>query len=419
MADENTPNVENNIIDIEIAIVGAGPSGLSAAIELSKLGHTDMIVFEREDAAGGMPRHCGHSGFGIVEFKRPMTGPNYAIKLIEDTKKKNIDIALKHTLTKIEDGVLTFSTTEGLKHYRPKRTLLALGARETPRPARFVSGIRSPNIITTGALQRFVYLKDSKPFNKAVIIGSESVSFSAIMTCRHAGIEVTAMIEEEDRINMFAPLKPATEKLLKVPVIAGVKHIVIEGENKHISGVTIHKDGKEEFIECDGVIFSGQFTPEGAIMQESFERFDVRNNSAYVTQNFQTDDPRFFVTGNALRGALAAFKCHMEGKQAAKSIHYSLMGNNEPKTIDIKAEQEIIEWLSPSMVDIDNPSEQLTTLRFKHATKGTLYVYLNGKEMLKQRVDAVPFLNVNVPWIDRDVNESDTIELIYREGDIY
>ncbi len=411
-------DASKKIKEIEIAIVGAGPAGLAAAIELSKLGHSDLIVFEREDTAGGMPRHCGHQGFGIVEFARPLSGPDYALKLVNDATKAGASIALRHTLTKIEDGVLTFSTPEGLKYFKPRRTLLALGARETPRPARLVSGIRSPNIITTGALQRFVYLKERKPFQKAVIIGSESVSFSAIMTCRHAGIEVAAMIEEESRINMYAPLKPATEKLLGIPIITNTKHITIEGQEKNISGVTIHKGDKEEFIECDGVIFTGLFTPEGALMQESFERFNVRNNSAFVTQNFQTCDPRFFVAGNALRGALAAFKCYKEGGKVAKHIHDSIETDTPPRTVTIKGDDSIA-WMVPSMIDIDKPSERLTTLRFRHATKGTLYVYLNGKEMLRQRVDAVPFLNVNVPWIDRDIKESDDIEIVYKEGEVY
>jgi hypothetical protein len=226
------------------------------------------------------------------------------------------------------------------------------------------------------------------------------------------------MIEEEPRINMFAPLKPAAEYLLQVPVHTDIDHISIAGENKKISGVTIHKDGKEEFIECDGVIFTGLFTPEGAIMQESFDRFNVRNNSAYVTQDYQTDDPRFFVVGNALRGALAAFKCYAEGRDVAKSIHASISNNDAPRTVTIDADSNFA-WLFPSMIDVDKTAKILTTLRFHHATKGTLYVHLNGGEVLRQRIDAVPFLNVKVPWIGRDIKAEDKLEIIYKEGETY
>jgi thioredoxin reductase len=407
--------MSDTVQEIEIAIIGAGPAGLSAAMELSKLGHTDIAVFDREDAAGGVPRHCGHTGFGMAEFKRPMTGPDYARKLAEKAGKSDIDIYLRHTLIDIKDGVLIFSTPKGIKHYQAQRTLLALGARETPRSTRLVSGIRSPDIITTGALQRFVYLHDRKPFDCAVVIGTEAVSFSALMTCRHAGIDVAAMIDESPRIEMFAPLKPAAEYLLKVPVHTGVEHITIEGEGKTITGVTIERDGRQETIACDGVIFTGRFTPEGALMQSTLPRFNHRNNSAWVTQNFQTDDQTIFVAGNALRGALTAFKCYFEGRDAARAIHDSLHQKRALRTITIEAD-DAIAWHSPSLIDIDAPHPQLTTLRFKQPTKGTLLTLLNGREVMRTRIDAVPFLNVKLPWFDQDVKEGDRVELVYQEA---
>ncbi len=406
----------SEITEIDVAIVGAGPAGLSAAIELSQLGQTNMIVFDREPEAGGVPRHCGHTGFGIAEFKRPLTGPDYARKLVEHARRHGVQIALRSTLIGIEEDLLTFSTPEGLKRYRARRTLLALGARETPRPPRLVSGIRSPNIITTGALQRFVYLHKRKPFEQAVIVGSEAVSFSAVATCRHAGIEVAAMIEEEPRINMFAPLKPAAEYLLNVPVHTGVEHVTIEGEGKRISGITIRTNGTDEFIACNGVIFSGEFTPEGAIMQASFEGFNVRNNSLDVTQNFQSRNPRFFVAGNALRGALTAFKCYFEGQKAARSLHASLVEEKPLRTVTIEAD-DAVAWHTPSLIDLDAPHPQLTTLRFRHATRGTLLTLLNGREVMRTRIDAVPYLNVKLPWFDQEIREGDRIELLYREGE--
>jgi len=409
----NTPQPETNISSVEVAVIGAGPSGLSAAIELAKLGHSNIAVFDREEAAGGVPRHCGHGGFGLAEFKWPMTGPNYAKKLAGIAQQSGIAIHLRHTLISIEDGLLTFSTPKGLKRYQTQRTLLALGARETPRSARLVSGVRSPNIITTGALQRFVYLHDRKPFDRAVVIGTESVGFSALMTCRHAGIDVAAMVDESPRIEMFAPLKPAAEYLLKTPVHTGVEHITIEGEGKEITGVTIERDGHKETIACDGVIFTGRFTPESALMQRTLPRFDHRNNSAWVTQNYQTDDPAIFVAGNALRGALTAFKCYFEGREAAQAIHTSLGDDTPLQTITIEAD-DAIAWMSPGLIDIHAPHPRLTTLRFKQATKGTLKTFLNGKEVMRTRIDAVPFLNVKLPWFDQDVKAGDRVELVYQ-----
>ena len=67
----------------EVAIVGGGPAGLSAARRLHELGIRDVVVLEREREAGGVPRHCGHTGFGLREFKRLLQGPGYTQRLAQ------------------------------------------------------------------------------------------------------------------------------------------------------------------------------------------------------------------------------------------------------------------------------------------------------------------------------------------------
>ncbi len=397
--------------NIEIAIIGAGPAGLSAAMELKNLGYDDLVVFDREDEAGGTPRHCGHLGFGMFEFKRVLSGPNYAKKLAKDAKDKGINIKLKSTLTKIEDGILTFSTPNGVEEYKPKCTLLAFGVRETPRPDRLISGTRSPDIITTGTLQRFAYLQEIKPFNKAVIVGSEIVSFSALMSAKHAGIEIEAMVEEKDEIDSFCPIKYLTKWFLKVPVITGAKLQRINGEDKKVTSVTIEKDGKEQDIECDGVIFSGKFTPESALMQKYFDDFNLTNSSLDITQNFQTKGENFFVAGNALRGALAAFKCYFEGKKVAKSIDEFIKFKHKPQTITIEADENIA-WYYPTLLDIKSPIKgHLTSLRLKNRAKGLIKVFLNDRMVYKKHIHALPFVSIDIPWKDIELKEGDKIKL--------
>ena len=64
-----------------------------------------------------------------------------------------------------------------------RRILVATGTRESPRAARFVGGSRPAGVMNTGALQAHVYLRHHKPFERPVIVGSEWVAFSAILTC--------------------------------------------------------------------------------------------------------------------------------------------------------------------------------------------------------------------------------------------
>ena len=64
-----------------VVVVGAGPAGLSAAVELLRLGVGPVLVADREDEAGGVPRHSWHTGYGLRDLHRVMTGPAYARSL--------------------------------------------------------------------------------------------------------------------------------------------------------------------------------------------------------------------------------------------------------------------------------------------------------------------------------------------------
>jgi len=404
--------INTEILDIDIAIIGAGPSGIAAAIELSKLGYKNLIVFEREDEAGGTPKHCGHLGFGMFEFGQILTGPAYAKKLRKKAKDNDIKIYLGTTLVKIDDDILLFSTPKGMKQYRAKRTLLAMGARETPRPERLISGIRSPNIITTGALQRFTYLEQRRPFSEAVIVGSEIVSFSAMMTARAANIKIVAIIEEESEINSYVVLRYLARYIFKIPVYTNTKIMSINGENKEIRSLTVLKDGQEETILCNGIVFTGHFTPESSILKKSFDDFNICNNSVYISQNFQTSNLQYFASGNVLRGALTAFKCYFEGKKVAKHIHKSLKQKKNPIFLKIDADENI-DWYYPSLVDMSSPKRYLSKVRFASRKKGFLKVLVNDKEVQRQNINSLPYLSSTIYYPNIDLKETDIIRIVF------
>ena len=66
-----------------VVIVGAGPAGLAAALELRRRGVADVLVLEREAVPGGIPRHAQHQGFGLRDLRRPLSGPSYARRYAE------------------------------------------------------------------------------------------------------------------------------------------------------------------------------------------------------------------------------------------------------------------------------------------------------------------------------------------------
>jgi thioredoxin reductase len=246
----------------DVVIIGAGPAGLSAARRFSELGIT-ATVLEREQQAGGVPRHCGHLGFGWESHHRIWTGPRFAAQLRADST--SLDVRTGHTVLGIAGEVLQVQNQHGISEMSADRIILATGTRETPRSARFVGGARPRGVMTTGALQANVYLQSFKPFDRPVIIGSELVSFSAILTCRHVGIRPVAMIEAKDRISAPRPGDLIAKLVYGVPVWTRTRLIAIEGRAQ-VEAVEIERNGKREHIACDGVIFTGEWVPEAALL---------------------------------------------------------------------------------------------------------------------------------------------------------
>jgi thioredoxin reductase len=246
----------------DVVIIGGGPAGLSAAGRFHELGIA-ATVLEREQQAGGVPRHCGHMGFGWESHRRIWTGPCFAAQLRDDSK--GLDLRTCHTVLGIDGDVLRVQSEHGIREMSAKRIILATGTRETPRAPRFVGGSRPSGVMTTGALQANVYLQHFKPFERPVIIGSELVSFSAILTCRHMGIRPVAMIEARDRISAPRPGDLVAKFVYGVPVWTRTRLIAIEGR-RQVEAVEIERNGQRQRVACDGVIFTGEWVPEATLL---------------------------------------------------------------------------------------------------------------------------------------------------------
>jgi thioredoxin reductase len=284
----------------DVIIVGGGPTGLSAARHLADLGFRDVVVLEREAVAGGIPRHCGHLGFGWQSHRRLWSGPRFAAEL----RKSVADLDVRTSTTVLElrkDGHLRIQSSSGLGEMTAKHVLIATGTRETPRAARLVGGSRPQGVMNTGTLQQHVYFYRNKPFNRPMIIGSELVSFSALLTCRHLGIRPVAMLEENPRISAQRPGGLIARFVFGVPVHTSTKLIAIEGR-KNVEAVEIERRGKRVRIACDGVIFTGQFRPETALIPNGLP------------------SEKFSSAGNATGPLKTSGECWLQGVAAAQDI---------------------------------------------------------------------------------------------------
>ncbi len=254
----------NDMNQADVLIVGAGPAGLAAALELKKLGVKNVVIADRESEAGGIPRMCGHTGFGLRDLHTVTTGPAYARKYRQLAEQAGIKVHTNTTITGWEDDrKLLYTSPDGLGTIEAKSVLLATGVRERPRAARLVPGHRPQGVFTTGSLQRFVYEQGLPVGKRAVIVGAEIVSLSVVTTLLHAGVKVLNMTTELPQHQLYLPVfLPAkilyADILARSPILTNTRVSNILGRQR-VEGIELTDlvSGKTRIIECDTVVFTG------------------------------------------------------------------------------------------------------------------------------------------------------------------
>ncbi len=335
----------------DVLIVGAGPAGLSAAIELKKQGVKNILVVDREPEAGGMPRLCHHTGFGREDLWRMYSGPRYARYYRELAEKYDVEVRASTTIvgwgsdSKLRKSFLEsdggsnlrktsevvsevlFTSPNGLGKIEAQAVLLATGVRERPRAARMIPGTRPLGVFTTGSLQRYVYQEHLPIGKRAVIVGAELVSLSALMTLQHVNVKCVMMTTEESKYQIEFPyiaMKWAVADILtRTPIMTNVRVTNIFGK-KRVEGIELTRSGfstPEVFtVECDTIILTGNWIPENEMARLGGLTIDPLTRGPKIDAEFRSSVNGVFVAGNLLRGVETADRCAIEGMKAGKSI---------------------------------------------------------------------------------------------------
>ena len=336
--------------DVDVIVVGGGPSGLSAAIELRRRGEINVAVIERDAEAGGAPRHTDHLGFGIRDMHRLMSGPRYARELRERAEHAGVDIRTATTAVEWTGPTsVRVADSGGLSVIEARALVLATGVRERPRSARMIPGDRPAGVLTTGSLQQIVHLHRTKPGTTAVIVGAEHVSFSAIITLRDAGVKVAAMVTPFAHHQTYRPLRIATASRHRVPVITGATLAEIHGHGR-VEAVTLTTGRR---IECDTVVFTGDWIPDHELARRGFVSIDAIHRGAVVDGSLRTDRPGVFAIGNLTHPAETADVCALDGHHVATPVAEWLAGGTWPDVgCRVTAASPIL-WISPAVVHPD------------------------------------------------------------------
>ena len=397
----------------DVVVIGGGPAGLAAAVELRRQGIPSVVVLERDTAAGGIPRQCAHPPFGVREFGRILSGMAYARKIVSRAERFNVDIRVRHSVVALHPaGELSVATPKGTFTLRAGRVLIATGVRETPRSTRLVSGGRPSGIFTTGTLQSMVNLQGLMPCHRPLIIGTELVSFSALHTARGAGMKPVAMIEAGSRITARRPVD-LYPRILGVPLHYSTEIAEIHGQD-WVEGVSLRNaQGDLRDIDCDGVLFTGRFVPESALVRQSHLELDPHSGGPVIDQFGRCSDPAYFAAGNLLRPVETAGWSFREGEAVAKWIWDDMTGSRQMEKTTREAKRVRIHCAAPIKLVVPQMivsgalgGMQHLQLRMLTQANGHLTVKADDQIIWQKRLSALPERRVLIPLSALNISET-------------
>lgn len=314
----------------KIMIVGAGPSGLSAAYHLRKLGH-EVTIFEAGPVAGGM------MNFGIPAYRMPRNILQAEIKRIENF---GVKIVLNY---KVQD-ILKEKENGGFD-----AVFVAIGAHLAKKvniPAQEASKI----LDAVSFLKEADENSDNKPLlgRRVAIYGGGNTAMDAARTAKRLGADEAMIIYRRDREHMPAHEFEADEALSE-----GVKiHWLSTIKNMETSSITVEKmqvvngkavpTGEYETLEADSLILAlGQEADTDFLKHIEGITFKEDGTTVEVNPSMMTGYPGIFAGGDMVPSERTVTIATGHGKKAARNIDawlrnttYEKPANNPLVTIE-------------------------------------------------------------------------------------
>ena len=332
-------------IPISLAVIGAGPAGMAAALAAAKEGIERIVLIDRMEEPGGILQQCIHNGFGLRYFKEELTGPEYAQRFIEQARVTS-SISLK-TQTMVvgltqKRLVTTIHPDEGIVKYQADAVVLAMGCRERSRGAINIPGTRPAGIYTAGTVQRLMNIEGLRPGCKAVILGSGDIGLIMARRLTLEGIKVPAVLELMPYSNGLKRNIVQCLDDFDIPLL--LRHTVIEVQGeRRVSGVIAapvddtHKPilNQSFHIDCDTLLLSVGLIPENELSIMAGVEIDQQTGGPILDSYYQTTVPGIFACGNVAHVHDlvddVSEESRVAGEAAAKFLLtlYSSTGRNE------------------------------------------------------------------------------------------
>ncbi|HCS39257.1 MAG TPA: sulfurtransferase [Anaerolineaceae bacterium] len=264
-------------IKIPVLILGGGPAGLSAAIELGKLGIQVLLVDDKHRLGGKLVLQT-HRFFGSADAVYAGTrGIDIATILEKELAQfSSVDVWLQSTCLAVYSDQKVGILKNGSEYVlvTPEVLLVACGARE-----KFLAfkGNTLPGVYGAGAFQTLVNRDLVKPAEKLFIVGGGNVGLIAGYHALQAGINVIGLVEALPECGGY---KVHKDKLVRMGVPIHTSHTILSANgHDNVESVSIAAvdenfvpiPGSEQSFECDAILIAVGLDPVSEFYQKAVD----------------------------------------------------------------------------------------------------------------------------------------------------
>lgn len=328
-----------------IAIIGAGPAGLTAAYYLARMGYSP-VVFEAQSKPGGM------FAIGIPPYRLPRNILEHEIQVIQD-----LGVEIKTGVTFGQD-----ITLKDLKEQGFQRVFISLGVQGCND-----LGLEGEDL--EGVLPALSFLKDlglGKEVTvgkKVAIIGGGNAAIDAARSALRLGAEEVKMIYRRRREDMPAIEEEIEEALREgVEIITLTNPIRIVGDNGQVQSLEcvemdladfdrsgrrrpVANENKTKTIPVDTVISAiGQYLNSDHVSGEKDLTMNRWGTIEVDPETLETSLPGVYAGGDCVTGASTVIQAIAAGKKVAEAMDRSFGGdgNWRMETIELKEETGVV-----------------------------------------------------------------------------
>jgi thioredoxin reductase/Pyruvate/2-oxoacid:ferredoxin oxidoreductase delta subunit len=297
-----------------VLILGGGPAGLCAAIELGKLG-VDVLVVDDKPELGGKLTLQTHQFFGSVAACWAGTRGINIGKILADELRplENVKVWLNATAVGVfADGVVGVVTPEGYRVVRAEALLVTLGAREKSLS---FPGCDLPGVFGAGAFQTLVNRDLVRSSERLFVLGGGNVGLIGAYHALQAGIDVVGLVEALPQVGGY---KVHADKLARLGVPIWTSHTVLRAspgpDGERLGSVTIAeidrqftpKAGTERTFKVDTLLIAVGLNPCDELWRKS---------QALGLKVYAAGD-----TAEIAEASAAIFSGRIEGRKIARDL---------------------------------------------------------------------------------------------------